>query len=369
MKFELCGNLDMLSYTVLCLLLSESYVPVFPKWGFWAKVLTTPLIVSVGVVGNILSFVVMKSKTLRYKSYSHYLCALAVFDTLTLIFRQVESVDEFYLQHMKSKGLFQNFNDNTCKIYNFFSHVISLMSSWLVVFMALERLIAVCYPFKNVVIRQQTGAVLVICFLFVIVCGSQSFRLVMIEHIVYDELHDIQDCLAGISYIGHYTSLDVYFFQWTLVFVLPVLLISVFNGLVLYRIMKVRKDLQNNDNASNLRYERAVDKKQRSTYMLLVVTFTYVVILLPLFTLSLVVDLTIKLGTLETARKTYRALSPYIDICVSVSLLNYGVNFFIYVLSGRRFRYELRHICFKRMPSRTARTLTVRSTREEFFRV
>ena len=37
------------------------------------------------------------------------------------------------------------------------------------------------------------------CVLLLVVCGSQSFRLVMIEHVTYDESYTIKDCLAGES--------------------------------------------------------------------------------------------------------------------------------------------------------------------------
>ncbi len=120
-------------------------------WGF----ATTPVIVLIGMVGNCLSLVVMKSKTLRHKSYSDYLCALAVFDTITLIIRLVKTVDEYYSVKLDTFGLFQKFNDGSCKVFDFLEHVSYLMSSWLVVLMAIERLIAVRFPFKRVVIRHQ----------------------------------------------------------------------------------------------------------------------------------------------------------------------------------------------------------------------
>ena len=42
-------------------------------WGFLVKQCVGHVIVLIGLVGNCLSFVVMKSKPLRNKSYSHYL--------------------------------------------------------------------------------------------------------------------------------------------------------------------------------------------------------------------------------------------------------------------------------------------------------
>lgn len=313
-----------------------------------------------------MSFIVMKTKTLRHKSYSHYLCALAVFDTLTLIIRLLESVDEYYVSNLKVKGVFQEFNNSACKLYNFITHVIALMCSWLVVFMALERVFAVCFPFKKTAFRQQTGAAVAICLLFVIVCVSQSFRFIMIEHITYDDQKNILDCLAVDDYLDIYTSLHVYFFQWTLVFVLPVIIIAVSNSIVLHHIFKVRKELSKEENYLTYRHGRALERRHRSTCMLLIVTFAYIITLLPLFALSLIVDVTIKVGDIETARNTYIALIPFLDSAVSISMLNYAINFFIYVVSGKRFRFELRSLFAKKR--QVTRSFTLRNTREEYIR-
>lgn len=322
----------------------------------------------------------MKTKTLRHKSYSHFLCALAVFDTLSLIIRQIESVDEYYVSHAAKPGVFQHFNNFSCKLYNYLAHAVTLMSSWLVVFMAIERLIAVCFPFKNAAFRKQPGALKAIGLLVIVVLVSQSFRFVMIEHLVYDPEYGIWDCLAGDSFVQLYTSLDVYFFQWSLVFVLPVMLIIICNCMVIYQILKVRRALYRNgryftytedgvaEKSPTHRDNRAMGKKHRSTYMLLTVTFTYILTLLPLFTLSLIVDLTIKLRDMETARYMFLTLRPYIDMCVSISLLNYAVNFFIYVLSGKRFRYELQRSLRRGNFNKPKRSFTARSTREELLR-
>jgi hypothetical protein len=248
------------------------------------------------------------------------------------------------------------------------------MCAWLVVLMAFERLMAMCFPFKNTVLRKQNGAPIVIGALLGLALISQSFRFVMIDHIMYDPENNIWDCLAGINYVTIYTSLNVYFFQWTLIFVLPVFCILACNSLVLCRIFMIKRELQNKEKGLDNRYKRTWNKKNRSTCMLLTVTFTYILTLLPLFTLSLIVDLTIKLGDLNTARETFFALSPYIDLCVPISLLNYAVNFFIYILSGKRFRFELvrslaRSLAGKRVSRRSyTGTGTGRSTREELLR-
>ena len=212
------------------------------------------MIVTIGIIGNTLSFIVMKTKSLRHKSYSHYLCALAFFDTVTLVLRLVITVDEYYKTVLHIQGLFQNFSHGACATFNFFEHVSYLMSSWLVVLMAVERLVAVCMPFKKTIIRTQSGAIITICFLCFLVCISQIFRIIMVEN--FDSQMDginTRKCAASDAYTSIFSMLTVYYYEVVLIFVLPVGIILTCNCLVLYQIFRVQKAIKQKD-TSNKRY-------------------------------------------------------------------------------------------------------------------
>lgn len=84
-------------------------------WTWWAQQIGTPIIVLVGVTGNILSFLVLKSKRYRYKSYSHYLCTLAVFDSLVLIFKYITRLNSL-LRTAGRPGIFSEYGDAACKV-------------------------------------------------------------------------------------------------------------------------------------------------------------------------------------------------------------------------------------------------------------
>ncbi|WAR23823.1 GHSR-like protein [Mya arenaria] len=324
------------------------------KWGFWLKTVLTPIIVFAGIIGNILSLIVMKSKALRHKSYSQYLSALAVFDTLTLIIRQIRSVDEYSRDNSSSGVIFHNFDDIGCKIFNFTEHICYLMSSWLIVLMALERLIAVCMPFKKFLIRRRSGATVVIIVLFISMSLSQAFRLVMVEQL------ESRNCGASDSFIELYSNLHIYFYHMTLTFILPVTFVLVCNGLILYKIFKIRNEINSRVEQKN-RHHRVMRKTHRTTCMLLTVSFTYLGTLLPLLTLSLALDIIVKARGRE-AYIFYVSVTPYLDIAIVVSLINYAANFFIYILSGKNFRYELKKCFYSQTTS--IRSLTVRSSKE-----
>ncbi|KAH3853528.1 hypothetical protein DPMN_096053 [Dreissena polymorpha] len=334
--------------------------PPFPDevtWGFWIKFVLTPVIVCTGIIGNTLSLIVMKSKALRHKSYSQYLSALAMFDTLTLILRQIRTVDDYFLNQMNQNMVFKGFNDFGCKLFNFIEHVSYLMSSWLIVLMAIERLVAVWMPFKKFRIRRRAGATAAIIILLVAICASQSFRLVMTVHLG-------DDCGADDTFIQLFVDLTIYFYNMTLTFLLPVGIVLGCNSMVLYQIFKIRKELIQ-ENTRN-RTTRAVKKTHRTTCMLLIVSFTFLGALLPLLTMTLVFDFYMKVNGPE-AIFLYRKIAPYIDLLVLLSLVNYAVNFFIYIVSGKSFRFELRKV-FYRQKVQVTRSFTARSTKEFIYR-
>ncbi len=198
------------------------FVEAEKTWAWWLLQIGTPMILLVGIPGNILSFLILKSRRFRGKSYSHYLCTLAVFDSLVLIGKYVRRLDQLliYTAHV---GIFASYGDAACKIYTFVEHVCYLMSSWLVLCMTLERFIAVKYPFKKETFCKPRNAVTVILVVFAIMSYSQIFRLIIIEAA---DRH----CTPPERYLDIYMALHIYMYQLVLQFMLPAILILVCSG-------------------------------------------------------------------------------------------------------------------------------------------
>ena len=102
------------------------------SWGWWTLQAGTPIILVVGLIGNILSLIVLKSRRYRHKSYSHYLSCLAVFDSLVLVNKYLVRVYELV-------DLQSTFGSAACRLDNFVGHVCYLMSGWIVVCITVER--------------------------------------------------------------------------------------------------------------------------------------------------------------------------------------------------------------------------------------
>lgn len=324
-------------------------------WGWWMKESLTPVICIVGIIGNCMSFVVMKSKSLRHKSYSHYICGLAIFDSLSLIGQEISMIDDL-VYYINGGSLFSNFTDGGCKLYNFAEYICYLMSSWLIVFMALERVVVIYYPFRKPLLCSQRGALSIIIALFVVVCYTQIFRFIMIEH-------SGGHCGAKTEYLMIFATLHTYFYQLCLAFTLPVTIVFASNMMVLYKIRMVQKDATD-ETTQTTRLRRFARRRHKTTYMLLAISFTYIFTMLPLMIVSGIAIIAIH-SQYHDAHALLARLSPFKDLFELISLINYGINFFIYIMSGRSFRFELKRIL--RMDSMSSGT-GIR-TREEMLRL
>ena len=297
--------------------------------------LGTPLILLIGVPGNLLSLIVMKSRRYRGKSYSHYLSALTVFDSLVLVMKYVRRLDDLMrTMNGPSAGVFSTYGDVACKMHNFAEHVCYLMSSWLVLFMTLERYIAVCFPFKKDKYCKPLSAVTVIVILFAVMSYSQIFRLIVIE-----KEHGI--CTASENYLQVYVALHIYLYQLILKFMLPAIIIVTCNVTIFYKIRQLRYSVTRHGYTHNY---TQYSKHNRTTCTLLMISFTYVITLLPQLLLSMVIHVAVKVNPM-LARSMMRNFVDLRFVLELISELNYGVNFYIYVMSGAQFRYELKHIC------------------------
>jgi uncharacterized membrane protein YgcG len=324
----------------------------------------TPLILLVGVPGNVLAIVVIKSKRFTGKSYIHYLTSLAVFDLLVLVLKYVRRVDSL-LEALGLAGIFARYDATACKLHNFGEHLCYLMSSWLVLCMTLERFVAVVLPFHRDKLCKPRSAVITIILVFMLLAYSQVFRLVIIENNGYS-------CTAPERYLKLYVTMHIYMYQLALLFMVPASLVLVFNVTILYKIRKLRQHYMRRGimhSSSQQHHHHSSSSSSgggggggggpqynvntRTTCMLLAVSFTYVVTMFPLALLSMILHVASRLNP-SLARFMIFRLNDVRYVCELVSEMNYVVNFYIYVLSSAKFRYQLKYIMARRYTSKSS---------------
>lgn len=109
--------------------------------GFLLTLYYTPLLICVGIMGNILSVLVFFKTKLRKLSSSYYLAALGISDTFFLL-----SIFTSWLSYMEIDVYSTNVY---CQFFTYFAGLCSFLSVWFVVAFTVERFIAVVYPLKR----------------------------------------------------------------------------------------------------------------------------------------------------------------------------------------------------------------------------
>lgn len=106
----------------------------------------------------------------------------------------------------------------------------------------------------------------------------------------------------------------------------------------------MERTFRQDENSASTRLTHASSGRSKTTRMLLTICFVYVLTLLPGSTLSIVMIVAYQLFDLATSQQLLVAAVPWYNVLIVVSDLNYALNFYIYVLSGKKFRLELRRI-------------------------
>ena len=236
-------------------------------------------------------------------------------------------------------GIIASYGNTACKIHNFCEHVCFLMSSWVVLCMSVERFVAVNFPFKKDLLCKPRNATTVILVVFAMLSYSQIFRLIIIEKSDADAV-----CIAPAHYLHIYVIMHVYMYQLALQFSLPSLLTLVCNMSILWKIWRLRLMVAKHGTQHSA---RARANRHKTTCMLLLVSFTYIFTLLPLVLLSVVMHIAVRTDP-PLARRIYSDAGNARLLLELVAEVNYGVNFYIYALSGSRFRSELHTMLFRK---------------------
>jgi hypothetical protein len=148
------------------------------------EMFVVPLFTLTGLTGNTLSFLVLFSPVYHKRSYSYYLRALAVFDSLTLIITTVTTFNSVVFDLSNGMTRYLGWHTTlTCKLSEYLRNVVYLMSSWLVVCFTVDRYVAVCHPLQRARFCRAPVAGWTIGIILLGVCLSQTYTLILVEHV------------------------------------------------------------------------------------------------------------------------------------------------------------------------------------------
>jgi len=135
----------------------NKFLTHFTKFVLLLDLYFTPVIIAVGIVGNVLSFMVFSTTYLRRMSSSVYLAALALSDTFFLITLFCSWIFNFDVNVWNRSGW--------CQFLVYIAYVTSFLSVWYVVAFTAERYLIVCFPLKRQILcRPRRAKIVVVTF-------------------------------------------------------------------------------------------------------------------------------------------------------------------------------------------------------------
>ena len=135
------------------------------KAGTWIWYVGSPVLLTVGTVGNILSIIVLLRPTLRRFTTMFYLTCLSFGDLFSLYTGLLR-----YWIHQQFNVDVRNASNASCKIHTFLVYLSLDFTVWVLVSVTVDRCLSVSLPFRARRMCNRKTAVAVIVTLFIVMC-------------------------------------------------------------------------------------------------------------------------------------------------------------------------------------------------------
>ncbi|KAK2725582.1 FMRFamide receptor-like isoform X2 [Artemia franciscana] len=297
---------------------------------FWIQRVLVPIVVAVGVLGNIVSMVILMSRGMR-SSTNLYLTALATSDTLYLICIFILSLEHY-----------PGTNDVSYRAYwharpycMWLTDASSNTSVWITVSFTIERYIAVCYPMRRQSLCTESRAkkvIFIVFFVAFLLSSSTSFEWIITE--TMDKVTNTTKIEMKFSPLGNdETYRQGYYWFTSLMFVFfPLLLLTIFNA---YLINSVRKSgLLRRQMINEKSDEKSQNQETRITIILISVVIVFIVCQLPT-ALILIYTSSVNPSPNSYVSEMLRGLGNIFNFLMSI---NAACNFILYCALSDKYR-------------------------------
>ena len=287
----------------------------------YAIIIPTSLLL--GLTGNLLTICVMNMKSFSKLQARFFLIALAFSDTtviLTQPFHKSVIIKVFGLDIRAISNI-------GCKIYFWFFRTGKMMSSWFVVCLCVERFVAIMYPLKVKLLFTKRRCQLIVCVLFLVLGvfnAGWSYSTNILENgLCSAEAIDQTNSSDVIKYkvllflaFGFLALVPV----TILVTLTPIMIVTIRRGV--RQRQKLTKSCKNDTQVT------------RATTMLMAVIIAFMLLATPYIVFHNISFFKSKSISKENS-KLYQIAR---NIAQLLDLLNYTINFFLYVFTSRQFR-------------------------------
>ena len=309
------------------------------------KQIYLPLVIAAGTFGNGVVVVIQSRLPPKQKSsMSVYFTALAISDTTTLwmgwfylleTFGVTLSV-EYHMQRHYSDVIM----DALCRIRVWISYAFNQMSAWILVAMTTHRAVSIVWP-------HGTGKLLKRCNAVMVVVSIVSFCALTNVHLLYGHsLQPTEDSQRADCFLNFVSDEYRMFFRLDWVWIdmaaavfLPFACLLVTNTVLVRKVGQSLREARDSLAEGRSDPFASRDKKLSSMTITLIATSVAFLVLTSPIAVYMIWDGTLPYDALRDVR--FFAAS---ELALSVSLMvwytNLGINFYLYCLTGARYRAE-----------------------------
>ena len=318
--------------------------------------ITSPLILPAGIVGNILIIWILLRTRSRFASFANYFTALAVADLLLLLLLLLPRYVETYV-----RARFEVDGHLMCRLFSFMYYFLLTSSSLLLAAVTSQRAAGVVWPHRVKTTRSGSFSYIAVCIIFVVAA------LLKCQALIKGQL-GYEDCYFGSPDLAYAKdNFQGYVTVWghfVTVFMLPFSVILVSNYLLISgvnsskRVTRIRVDDVSQFDAA---FSSGKQSLLRRSWRRLVGSLrsmnsiTVVVVVTSLFFCSCLMPAFLVDVLTFGKFVDHDSISDVTYVLLDMSVyLNASSKFYLYCITGRGFRKELRRICRQLLCGRLA---------------
>ena len=309
------------------------------------NLIVLPIIVVFGTFGNVMTIIIMNQLRKTVSSMSVYFTALAVSD---LLFIYTEAMRTLIVKNLS----YDYFTISTaaCKIGMFLLYNMGVTSPWILVTMTMQRAVSVLWPHRvNVLCTRRKSIFTVMGIVLFIACIHSHF--LYGADLVHFRNGTFTFCVPSTTKYKQFLG-DVWSWVDLLIFsILPFLFLAISNGLLVKKLAASVREANLKLSAGQRGQAKRREKKATSvTLTLVIVSITFIILCLPFSLYVLLNDFVLE--KIPDENLFSRSIKQFIYGMVNLLwYCNSAVNFYLYCLTGSKFRAEcLRVLTLGRFP-------------------
>lgn len=312
----------------------EDAMAIATKMHWISSVVFGTIFMVIGLTGNSLSVLVWRRKAMR-SSTGTYLIAQAVADSGLLAFFFITDTIKMIWPEIAKSYVYGSFFSYVGYPIFFLFVVCSI---WLTVGVTVDRYIQVCWIIHAKTMcndrRANVGIGIITCLCFIV----NLPHFMTFKPIADDMRGPEEDAFSYTDFGAGEGSMRYEFWVHCMFLVLvPWATIFMLNMLIIRKVARTNRKME--EKRSSFASEKVKRSESQITRILLTVTFTFLVLIA-------LQSITQCFFMLKEAKGDRRIINEAFAVAKLGIVINSSINFFLYCLTGKRFRKELGYVLF-----------------------